>query len=184
MSRHSLMCTSIGCDERELARHRNGTQTLQSHVPVDYELLQRWNPREIQKSFVHVANGRQLVSRISGSTVSDYRWRYKRSTVLETGIAVLSRLIYMPSMMEMSLVSFGHDCLVPALRDGSRLRDTEGRVKVDGGILRLSFRPIYHEKTGNHARKEQYSSDELARGACVPLMECSAIERSASVYFD
>jgi len=59
MSKHSLMCTSIGCDERELARHRNGTQTLQSHVPVDYELLQRWNPREIQKSVVHVANGRQ-----------------------------------------------------------------------------------------------------------------------------
>jgi hypothetical protein len=59
MSRHNLMCTSIGCDERELARHRNGTQTLQSHVPVGYELLQRWNPREIQKSVVHIANGRQ-----------------------------------------------------------------------------------------------------------------------------
>ena len=55
-----------------------------------------------------------FVSRYSGSTVSDCRWRYKQSTVLETGIVKLSRSTYMPSMMKMSLLaSFGHDCLAP-----------------------------------------------------------------------
>jgi hypothetical protein len=65
MSRHSLMRTSIGCD-RELAPHRKGTQKLQSHVPVDYELLRRWNPRETQKSLVQVVNGRQLCFEVFG----------------------------------------------------------------------------------------------------------------------
>ena len=65
MSRHSLMCASIGCD-RELAPHRSGTQKLQFHVPVDYELLRRWNPRETQKSLVQVVNGRQLCFEVFG----------------------------------------------------------------------------------------------------------------------
>jgi hypothetical protein len=159
MSRHSLMCTSIGCDERELARHRSATQTLHSHVPVDYELLRRWNPRETQKSVVQLDSN--LVSRFSGSTVSDCRWRYKRSTVLETGIAALSRLIYMQGMMKMSLVPCPTVWRL-RLRDGSRHRNTQARVKVVEGSLKLSFRPIYHEKRAcHHARKEQYSSDEL-----------------------
>jgi hypothetical protein len=105
-----------------------------------------------------------LISRFSGSTGSDCRWRYKRSTVLETaGIAALSRLIYMLGMMKMSLVPFGHDCLARLrLHDGSRHCNTQGRVKVVEGSLKLSFRPTYHEKRASqYARKEQYSSDEL-----------------------
>jgi len=59
------MRASIGCD-REFAPHRSGTQTLQFHVPVDYELLRRWNPREIQNSLVQVANGKQLCFEVLG----------------------------------------------------------------------------------------------------------------------
>jgi hypothetical protein len=55
-----------------------------------------------------------LGSRFLGSTVSDCRWGYKQSKVLETGISKLSRLMYMPSMMKMFLVPFGHECLALA----------------------------------------------------------------------
>jgi hypothetical protein len=56
---------------------------------------------------------------------------------------------------------------------------------IVGGSLKLSFRPIYHEKNGQVIMpvRSNIAATNLARGACVPLMKCSAIERGVSVYF-
>jgi hypothetical protein len=47
--------------------------------------------------------------------VSDCRWGYKQSKMLGTGISKLSCLMYMPSIMKVSFVPFGHErlALVP-----------------------------------------------------------------------
>jgi hypothetical protein len=77
--------------------------------------------------------------------------------------------MYMPSMYE---DSFATSVWRVRLRDGSCHRNTQGRVMIAGGSLKLSFRPVHHEeRASHHARKAQYSSDELGSRCLRPAHE-------------
>ena len=109
--RSTNRCPGIASCARALGVIGSLRLTGVGHKPVDYELLRRWNPRETQKSLVQVANGRQLCFEVLGVDSERLPLEVQQSTVLETGISKLSRLMYMPSMMKMPLVPFGHECL-------------------------------------------------------------------------